>query len=139
MSQVSIVPVLVEDQDEALRFYIEKLGFEKRADVTYGPGMRWVTVALQGQRRPEIALAKPDISLYPMRRREQRDAAWVFETDDCYTMYATLLARGVRFLSPPTHKLYGVEAVFEDPYGNVFALLERSAEAHSVYKRDTAA
>jgi predicted enzyme related to lactoylglutathione lyase len=49
-------------------------------------------------------------------------------------MYTTLLARGVKFVSPPTKQLYGTEAVFEDPYGNKFSLLEPSPEAYSMFE-----
>ena len=61
ITSLAVISILVEDQDEALRFYTEKLGLEKRSDVHFGPGMRWLTVAPKGQKRPEIALAKPDI------------------------------------------------------------------------------
>ncbi len=76
-TSLSIIAILVEDQEAALRFYIEKLGLEKRADVTYGPGMPWLTIAPKGQRRPEIALARPDVTLQnaatamPQQSREQ--------------------------------------------------------------------
>ena len=56
ITPLAIISILVEDQDEALRFYTEQLGLEKRADVTYGPGLRWLTVAPKGQQKPEIAL-----------------------------------------------------------------------------------
>ncbi len=146
IAQLAIISVLVEDQDEALHFYTEKLGLEKRADVTYGPGLRWLTVAPSGQRKPEIALAKPDPSLLAKRPQHVQVAkpgerqgrfnhfiTWVFDTNDCCTMYHTLLSRGVTFVSPPTKHVYGMEAVFEDPYGNLFALLEPSPEAYSTY------
>ncbi len=152
---LSIISILVEDQDVALRFYTEKLGLEKRADVMYGPGMRWVTVAPKCQRKPEIALARLDANLHGtavvsgmMRRLDravqlgqvgqmgpgEQVVSGVFDTDDCCKMYSTLLARGVIFLRPPTKQLYGVEAVFEDPYGNLFSLLEPSPEAFSMFK-----
>lgn len=137
---LAIIPILVEDQDEALRFYTEKLGLEKRADVTFGPGMRWLTVAPKSQKRPEIALAKPDASLHATRRipiqasHSGQGISGVFDTGDCCKMYSTLLARGVKFVSPPTKQLYGMEAVFEDPYGNMFALLEPSPEAYSMFE-----
>ncbi|TMC42420.1 MAG: VOC family protein, partial [Chloroflexi bacterium] len=63
ITQLAIIPILVADQDEALRFFTEKLELEKRTDVMYGPDMRWLTVAPRGQKKPEIALAKPDPSL----------------------------------------------------------------------------
>jgi predicted enzyme related to lactoylglutathione lyase len=167
ITQLAIIPILVADQDEALRFFTEKLELEKRADMIYGPGLRWLTVAPKGQKKPEIALAKPDLSLpgiqnnggermssgtqwsFPCRHsdaggeggeRVERLSQYitcVFATDDCYKTYHTLLARGVTFLSPPTKNVHGTEAVFEDPYGNLFSLLEPSPEAHSRYRNQS--
>ena len=139
---LAIIPIVVADQDEALRFYIEKLGLEKRADVTFGPNMRWLTVAAKGQRKPEIALAKPETSLLTTATHRSHETVGrpghgitcIFDTDDCCKMHATLLARGIKFLSPPTKQLYGMEAVFEDPFGNVFSLLEPSPEAYALLK-----
>jgi predicted enzyme related to lactoylglutathione lyase len=143
ITSLAVISILVEDQDTALRFYTEKLGLEKRADVTFGPGMRWLTVAPKSQKKPEIALAIPDASLYPayrvqkdMQRQDiDRGIRGVFDTDDCCKMYGTLLSRGVKFVSPPTKQLYGTEAVFEDPYGNMFSLLEPSPEAYSMFDK----
>ncbi len=137
---LAVISVLVADQDEALQFYSEKLGLEKRSDVTYGPGLRWLTVAPRDQQRPEIALALPDAELRDsvVRRYSSsghwQDVSGIFNTLDCARMYATLLARGVKFVSPPTRLLYGTEAVFEDPYGNRFSLLEPSPEAFSTFE-----
>ncbi len=146
ITQLAIIPILVADQDEALRFFTEKLELEKRADMMYGPGLRWLTVAPKGQKKPEIALAKPDLSLSGIQNnggggervgRLSQYITCVFATDDCYKTYHTLLARGVTFLSPPTKNVHGTEAVFEDPYGNLFSLLEPSPEAHSRYRNQS--
>jgi predicted enzyme related to lactoylglutathione lyase len=144
ITQLAIIPILVADQDEALRFFTEKLELEKRADMMYGPGLRWLTVAPKGQKKPEIALAKPDLSLPGIQNnggervgRLSQYITCVFATDDCYKTYHTLLARGVTFLSPPTKNVHGTEAVFEDPYGNLFSLLEPSPEAHSRYRNQS--
>lgn len=56
------VTILVRDQDEALRWYPEKLGFEKKADKIFGQGFRWLTIAPKNQREVEIVLQKPDAS-----------------------------------------------------------------------------
>ncbi len=134
-----MISVLVNDQDEALQFYTEKLGLEKRVDISYGPGMRLVTVAPKGQPKPEIALARPDERLHDaghlkeLRERTGHGIAWMFDTDDCNQSYKTLLARGVTFITTPTKQLYGVEAVFTDPDGNIFSLLEPSPEARSLF------
>jgi catechol 2,3-dioxygenase-like lactoylglutathione lyase family enzyme len=139
-TQLTIISVLVKDQDEALRFYTERLGLEKRVDINYGPGLRLLTVAPQGQKKPEIALAKPDAALHGEERTRElmervgQGRPWVFDTDDCRKTYELLLARGVKFVSAPKDQLYGVEAVFEDPYGNTFVLLETSPELRSVRK-----
>ena len=138
--QLAMISVFVEDQDEALHFYIEKLGLEKRIDVTYGPGLRWVTVAPTGQKKPEIALAKPDVTLHSeeyikeLTERIGQDVAWRFATDNCYESYEELCSRGVKFINAPMKQLYGVEAVFEDPYGNTFSLLEPSPEARLLFQ-----
>ena len=140
MTQLAMVSVFVKDQDEALAFYTEKLGLEKRADVTYGPGLRFVSVAPRGQHKPEIALAKPDETLHSVERIQEimarigRSIHYMFDTDDCQRMYETLCERGVKFVSEPTRQLYGVEAIFEDLDGNMFSLLEPSPEARSLLK-----
>ena len=137
-TQLSMVSILVRDQDEALHFYTEKLGLEKRQDVSYGPGLRLLTVASRGQKKPEIALAKPDTALHNPDHIQElmefigQEAPWIFDTSDCKKTYELLQARGVRFVSEPTKQLYGVEAVFEDPSGNTFSLLEASPEARSL-------
>lgn len=130
ISQHAIISVLVQDQEEALRFYTQKLGLEKRRDITYGPGMRLLTVALKGQQKPELVLAKPDPSLSGEERVKEllehigRKVSSIFVTDNCHGEYESLVARGVPFICAPTTQLYGVEAVFKDPYGNTFSLLE---------------
>ncbi len=137
-TQLALVPVLVDDQDEALHFYTEKLGLEKRMDVTFGPGLRLVTVASRGQKKPEIALTRPDVALHGPERMQELMAhnsqgkPWIFVTEDCRKTYELLLGRGVRFVHEPTHEFYGIEAIFEDPSGNTFSLLEASPEAHSL-------
>lgn len=127
---LSRVTILVRDQDEALRFYTEVLGLEKRADVAFGPGMRWLTVAPRGQATPEIVLQQPNPAMHGEQNAQQmhemigRGTTWVFETDDCPATYATLRERGVEFQSEPQEQPYGVEAVFVDLYGNSFSLLQ---------------
>lgn len=139
-TQIAVISVLVSNQEEALTFYTEKLGLEKRLDMEFGPGLRFLTVAPRGQERPEIALAKPDelwhsdeqIQALWMQRGKQEP--WIFDTDDCHRAYETLLARGVKFLGAPSRQVYGTEAMFEDPYGNTFVLLEAAPKARALFK-----
>lgn len=124
------VTVLVRDQDEALRFYTETLGLEKRADVSFGPGMRWLTVAPRGQSGLEIVLQKPEPAMHGAENAQQmqemvgRGTTWVFACDDCRATFAELRGRGVEFASTPREEPYGIEAVFTDLYGNSFSLLQ---------------
>jgi catechol 2,3-dioxygenase-like lactoylglutathione lyase family enzyme len=119
------VTVLVRDQDHALRFYVDILGFEKIADDSFGPGMRWLVVAPKGQAQPHIVLNKafdPD-----METRIGKLSGWVFHTEDCQATYADLLAKGVKFTEKPTTHIWGIQALFEDLYGNQFVLLQPTA------------
>ena len=130
INQLNVVTILVHDQDEALRFYTDKLGFEKRADEMFGPGIRWLTVAPPDQEEVEIVLQEPEPALHgeeqaeAMRGLVGRMPTWSFGTDNCHAAHEALSARGVNFVQPPEERPYGVEALFEDLYGNVFSLLE---------------
>jgi predicted enzyme related to lactoylglutathione lyase len=142
-THLAMIPIMVRDQDEALHFYTEKLGLEKRTDMTFGPGMRWLTVASKDQRKPEIALAKPDVLLHGQEWVNElmecagKNISLVWHTDDCHRTYETLLARGVRFVCAPTEQLHGVEAIFKDPDGNTSVLLEPHEVCHAAGKRRT--
>lgn len=124
------VTILVRDYDEALQFYTEKLGLEKHDDIPFGPGVRWVTVAPAGQADIEIVLQQPHAAMHgeehagAMAARVGQSPTWVFNTDDCRKTYAELQERGVHFTSAPEEQPYGVEAVFQDLYGNSFSLLQ---------------
>lgn len=135
----SVIPIPVADQEDALRFYTEKLEFEKRTDVTFGPGLRLLTVAPRGQSRPVFALAKPGAPADDQHGLRSQDDLWVIGTEDCHSVYETLVKRGVRFVSPPTRYTRSIEAVFADPYGNLFSLLERLPDIPAVYRLDAAA
>jgi predicted enzyme related to lactoylglutathione lyase len=124
ITSLNHVTVLVKDQDEALKFYTEKLGLEKRADEAFGEGMRWLTVAPTGQTNLEIVLNpafSPDAE-----SKIGKLTGWVFHTDDCRKEYETLQARGVTFTEAPTEQMWGIQAQFEDLYGNQFVLLQAS-------------
>jgi predicted enzyme related to lactoylglutathione lyase len=127
------VTVLVRDQAEALRFYTEVLGLEKRQDQPMGPESRWLTVAPKGQSWPEIVLLKPSRGMHgssydDLLSRVGQGTTWVFYTDDCRKMYETLRARGVKFVRSPEDLPYGTQAVFEDLYGNPYALISRKKQ-----------
>lgn len=137
VTSLSLISILVQDQDTALKFYTDIMGLEKCLDITYAPGLRLVTVAPRGQRKPQLALAKPGIYhdeawMQDVLRRMDPRNPWMFATNNCGETYEKLTARGVHFLQAPTRQLYGIEARFTDPDENMFALLEPFPEARSL-------
>jgi len=135
LKQLAVTSIYVKDQNEALRFYTEKLGFELRADVTQGD-YRWLSVGLKSQPDFQIGLnaLKPggmltaeDVTMLTKLVEEGKVGTGVWKTDDCHKTYETLKAKGVEFDIPPTDRPYGgprgtVEAVFKDNSGNRFVL-----------------
>jgi catechol 2,3-dioxygenase-like lactoylglutathione lyase family enzyme len=132
------VTILVRDYDEALEFYTEVLGFEKRFDEKFGPGARWVTIAAPGQ-DVQIILQKPEPAMHGeeharcMTERIGQNPTGVLATDDCQKTYELYSSRGVRFTEAPKAQAWGgIQAVFKDLYGNSYALVEmHSASAAS--------
>ncbi len=132
ITSLSHASIFVHDQDEALRFYTEKLGFEVRTDMTLD-GFRWLTVGPQEQKDLEIVLMKPapgfmfdEETVGMIRALQEKGAlgAGVFRTPDCKAAYEQLSARGVEFMSPPQERPYGVEATFRDCSGNWYSLTQ---------------
>jgi predicted enzyme related to lactoylglutathione lyase len=130
------VTILVRDYDEALKFYTEVLGFEKRSDQKFGPGGRWVTIAAPGQ-DIQIVLQKPEPSMHGeenaqrMAERIGQNPTWVLVTDDCRKTYELYSSRGVKFSEPPKDMPWGTQAVFKDLYGNSYALVQSRAGSAS--------
>jgi uncharacterized glyoxalase superfamily protein PhnB len=121
IDRVSTVTIAVADQDEALAWYTERLGFEKKMDVRSGQ-LRWLTVAPPQQVEVEFLLASwfPDLV--------GKNPTWVLSTRDCQGGYEELKAKGVEFTHKPELRPWGIEATFTDLYGNKYALVQESAQ-----------
>lgn len=118
------IPILVRDQDKALAFYVEKLGFEKRQDYGSKKGPRWLTIAPPGS-EIEFALAKGEFVVDP---RSEEGYQFTLTTPDCRGEVAKLKARGVEFREPaPVETPHGIVASFQDPDGNRFVLRQPPA------------
>ena len=127
---------IVDDQDEALRFYTEKLGLVKKADQTFGPdARRWVTVAAKQDDTAEIVLEPLD--WFEGEEADRRatmmgqQPALAFTVDDCHATYETLRAHGVEFTAEPEKQPYGIEAIASDLYGNGIVLVEHTPETEA--------
>jgi catechol 2,3-dioxygenase-like lactoylglutathione lyase family enzyme len=119
-------PIVVRNQDEALKFYADVLGFEKRADYQLQGHPRWLTVAPKGD-DVELILVEGvySVDLRPASDADSAGNHHVFNTDDCRRDYEALKARGVRFKhDAPIEAPYGISAYFTDPDGNHLTLLQ---------------
>jgi uncharacterized glyoxalase superfamily protein PhnB len=135
MIKIANAQLWVNDQDEALAFYTQKLGMEVRVDVTM-PEMgnfRWLTVGPVGQ--PEIAIVLMAIPGPPVMDAESAEqvrtlmakgfAGTVFlTTEDCQADYEELKGRGVEFSEAPSERPYGIDSGFRDPSGNAIRLTQ---------------
>lgn len=131
LKRLAHVTLYVHDCEEALRFYTEKLGFEKRMDSKMDNGSRWLTIAVPGQ-DVEIVLHDPthwhrQEVAEQMLAQVGKNPMWVWETDDIQSTHESFRQRGVKFISEPHEVMYGVEAIFEDLYGNKYLLLQPAA------------
>jgi catechol 2,3-dioxygenase-like lactoylglutathione lyase family enzyme len=137
IKKMSHASVFVSNQEEALSFYRDKLGFKVHTDAMIGEDFRWLTVCAADQPDFEIILMEPkagmlmdEASATQLRALIDKGilGAGAFHTDDCRATYAELKGRGVEFLSEPTERPYGIEAVFKDNSGNWFSLTQPSEQ-----------
>jgi catechol 2,3-dioxygenase-like lactoylglutathione lyase family enzyme len=130
---LSHATVYVLNQDEALKFYRDKLGFEVRTDATMDNGFRWLTVGPKTQPGLELILMEVregfmfDAEKVAMMRKLIQSGALgpgVLMTDDCRETYKELSAKGVEFLQEPQDRFYGIEALMKDNSGNWFSMTQ---------------
>ena len=138
LKAVSHVTLWVDDQDEALAFYTDKLGCEVRDDVTVEEmdNFRWLTVGAPAQPDLRIALLRPDtIPTSPETLGKLKDViaqgaagGLIFDVDDCRATAEELKRHGVEFTQEPVEQFYGIDAGIRDPFGNQHRLVQRVAE-----------
>ena len=122
---LSLTALLVRDYDEAIAFYVGKLGFDLREDTSLGDGKRWVVVA-PGSKGGGLLLAQADDArqLEAVGNQSGGRVFLFLQTDDFARDHADYREKGVRFLEEPRYEPYGTVAVFEDLYGNRWDLIE---------------
>lgn len=125
--KIKLTTVHVDDQNKALRFYTEVLGFVKKADFSQGP-FRWLTVASPEEPDgTELQLAlndDPAAKTYQQARFNQRQPAVMFFTDDLQADYERMKARGAEFTQPPTDVTASKIATVNDTCGNLIQLTQ---------------
>lgn len=117
--------IVVPDYDAGLAFYVGRLGFELRADTDLGGGKRWVMVAPPGA-QTAILLAQADgpDQTAAIGNQSGGRVGFFLHSDDFATDHARMLAAGVQFDEEPRHEPYGSVAVWSDPFGNRWDLLQ---------------
>jgi catechol 2,3-dioxygenase-like lactoylglutathione lyase family enzyme len=138
ISKLNVTSIWVLDKEEALDFYVNKLGLEKGADVKQGT-YRWLTVRVPGDSDVEISLEQPgppvqdEATAAQLRELVAKGAmgGLVFVADDVRGLYETLKKRGVTdFIQEPADNFYGTDMAVRDPFGNAIRILQRKKVAH---------
>ena len=137
INNLSVTTIYVLDKDEALDFYVNKLGLEVGQDFTQG-SYRWLTVRVPGADGTEISLEQPGPPLHDeataaqLRELVTKGAmnGLVFQVDDTRALFETLKERGVTdFTQEPTDHFYGTDMGIRDPFGNAIRILQPSKAA----------
>jgi catechol 2,3-dioxygenase-like lactoylglutathione lyase family enzyme len=125
MTGLRLVTLVVADYDEALAFYVDRLGFELAEDTPLGDGKRWVVVRPRGGGTALLlARAADQTQRAAVGNQTGGRVAFFLDTDDFAADHARLLAAGARFVEEPRDEPYGIVAVFEDLYGNRWDLVQ---------------
>jgi catechol 2,3-dioxygenase-like lactoylglutathione lyase family enzyme len=134
-SRINLSSVFVLDQDQALDFYVGKLGLEVGTDQDLG-FMRWLTVRVPGDPSRELLLELPgapamdDATATQVRELVTKGAGggWIgLATDDARATHETLRSRGVELTEEPTERPYGTDFGLRDPFGNAIRIIQFSA------------
>ena len=128
MQRLFLTAIIVRDYDEAIAFYVGKLGFEIRMDKPLSEWKRWVVLAPRGGGQGCILLAKAETEEQENRIGSQTGGrVFLFlDTDNFAGDYALYAQRGVTFVEPPRIEEYGTVAVLEDLYGNRWDLIQHT-------------
>jgi len=125
--KIKLTSVYVDDQEKALRFYTEVLGFSKKSDFSNGP-YRWLTVAsaedLNGMELQLALNTNPAAKTYQQALFQQNQPAAMFFTDDVQADYERMKVRGAEFTMPPTDVTASKIAMLKDTCGNLIQLTQ---------------
>jgi catechol 2,3-dioxygenase-like lactoylglutathione lyase family enzyme len=123
---IELVALIVHDYDEAIAFFVDKLGFALVADREESPAKRWVEVEGAGGMRLLLARAANETQAAAIGNQAGGRVAFFLYTDDFAATYRRMHSNGVAFSEEPRHESYGTVAVFEDVAGNRWDLIEQS-------------
>ena len=122
---IANITLVVSDYDEAIAFYVDALGFELLEDTQLSDMKRWVRVAPPGAETALLlATADGPEQAAAIGNQTGGRVGFFLHTDDFARDHAAMLSKGVKFQEEPRHEPYGTVAVFEDPFGNLWDLIE---------------
>jgi catechol 2,3-dioxygenase-like lactoylglutathione lyase family enzyme len=123
---IALTTLVVADYDAAIAFYVERAGFTLVEDTDLGAGKRWVVVAPAPGAGGGVLLAKAASETQVARIGDQTGGrvGFFLHTDDFARDHAAMTAKGVTFVREPKREPYGVVAVWQDLYGNLWDLIE---------------
>jgi catechol 2,3-dioxygenase-like lactoylglutathione lyase family enzyme len=123
-----LVTLVVDEYDRAKAFYCDALGFECLQDDVQPEGKRWLVVKPVGGEGAALVLAEATSGSQKAAVGNQTGGrvGFFLKTDDFDRDHSAMLAKGVRFLEEPRHEVYGTVAVFADPFGNTWDLIQHS-------------
>lgn len=148
LKSLRVSSLYVLDQDQALAFYVDKLGLKVVEDIPLGY-MRWLTIAVPGDEDRCILVEKPGppamdesgaAEVRALLTKGRTAGNLFFTTDDCQKTYEELRARGVEFTEPPTDRGYGIDCGLRDPFGNYirFSQMSKAFDAGEWQKQQAA-
>lgn len=124
LTQITHITLYVPNQDEALDFYVNKLGFQLHTDAMFGP-MRWLTITLPKQKDLEISLMLAETAEEKALIGKQAGdkPLLAFACDDCIKTFEQLKNKGVTIVSEPKHEPWGTTMACSDPFGNMIYIV----------------
>ena len=124
MNRLGLVTYVAREYDEAIDFFVGKLGFSLVEDTDMGDGKRWVVVSAGEGASLLIARADGDKQIASVGNQTGGRVGFFLQTDNFERDFAAWTLRGVVFREQPRHEVYGTVAVFEDVYGNTWDLIQ---------------
>lgn len=135
-NRIAHIALVVKDYDEAIHFYTQKLDFVLLEDTKIDEFKRWVVIAPTGAKECSLLLAKAanEEQMKSVGNQTGGRVGFFLFTDDFRRDYYKLVNQGVTFVRPPKEEPYGVVAVFQDLYGNLWDLLEPNKKNKGVIR-----
>lgn len=122
--RLAMTTLVVPDYDEAVAFFTQALDFALEEDTDLGAGKRWIVVSGGGGAKLLIARAANSVQMAAIGKQAGGRVGWFVHTDDFAFSHSRLTAHGIAFDEAPREEIYGTVAVFTDPWGNRWDLIE---------------